>query len=410
MGRPILVSLGVSHGHLRSLSHRGVARLSSADRKTIEYRGPLLDVNDFLAQVEYAPDSNYAGPDLVVIGVSDMEFTVNFTMQVSVAETRDPLTLVCPPAEDVMEGTHANLIGRNISIHDNEPSPGHVDAERDVLVELSVSGGRLLIDRIEVENATNVNDSIFSAFIQDQHAAGQYINEAADPEGGESLAAIVFNATLTELRYILHYLRYTPYPERFHGVVHFGLTATAFDTGEEVSCNIGISVHPVNSRPSISVDGHRLLSATGGVGIVYPYVDVPLAGVIRLYDPDLEEYTEWFAQRTHVARLALGVNCGALSLDLADPEIDYELGVQNGSIAGTEGLTFHAGDGLRDTFFNVTSTLDHLNEQLYRLYYHSQNCRDQNIVISVHIDDLGNWGDGGPLTANTTVSFNVAYN
>ena len=66
--------------------------------------------------------------------------------------------------------------------------------------------------------------------------------------------------------------------------------------------------------------------------------------------------------------------------------------------------------GLRDTFFNVTSTLDHLNGQLYRLYYHSEDCRDRSIVIGVHIDDLGNWGEGGPLTANTTVNFNVAYN
>jgi hypothetical protein len=417
MARPIAVSLTVSHGHLRSLSSRAVVRLATGSRKGIEYRGPILDVNQFLTQVEYAPDSNYAGPDLVVIDVSDMEFQINFTMQVTVTESRDPLVLVCPPAEDILEGSNANLIGRNISIHDNEPIPGQVDYERDVLVELGVGAGRLFIDRIEVEESQNFTDvnvtigpRVFSAFIGDHHAAGRYIYEAEDPEGGEPLAAIVFNASLTELRYILHYLRYTPYPKRYHGVVHFGLTVTAFDTGEQVNCNIGISVHPVNSPPSISVDQHRLLAATGGVGTVYPYVDVPLAGVIQLYDPDLEEYTEWFAQRTHVSRLSLGVNCGSLSLDLADPEVDYELGVQNGSIAGTEGLTFHAGDGLRDTFINVTSTLDHLNGQLWRLYYHSQNCREEKIVISVHVDDLGNWGDGGPLTANTSLSFNVAYN
>ena len=43
------------------------------------------------------------------------------------------------------------------------------------------------------------------------------------------------------------------------------------------------------------------------------------------------------------------------------------LGVQNGSIAGTEGITFHAGDGSHDTDMDITSTLANLNLQLGRL-------------------------------------------
>ena len=46
---------------------------------------------------------------------------------------------------------------------------------------------------------------------------------------------------------------------------------------------------------------------------------------------------------------------------------DYVLGVQNGSIAGTEGITFHAGDGSHDTDMDITSTLANLNLQLGRL-------------------------------------------
>lgn len=47
---------------------------------------------------------------------------------------------------------------------------------------------------------------------------------------------------------------------------------------------------------------------------------------------------------------------------------DYVTGVQNGSIAGTEGITFHSGDGAHDTDMDITSTLANLNLQLGRLY------------------------------------------
>jgi len=47
---------------------------------------------------------------------------------------------------------------------------------------------------------------------------------------------------------------------------------------------------------------------------------------------------------------------------------DYVSGVQNGSIAGTEGITFHSGDGAHDTDMDISSTLANLNLQLGRLH------------------------------------------
>ena len=95
-------------------------------------------------------------------------------------------------------------------------------------------------------------------------------------------------------------------------------------------------------------------------------------------DPDEENFSGgWFVQRVHSARLKLRASCGTLSFLMAGPQ-DYVLGalarvwkvvraggragpvlcplvlrcdagVQNGSIAGTEGITFHSGDGAHDT-------------------------------------------------------------
>merc|ERR1719356_20158 len=110
---------------------------------------------------------------------------------------------------------------------------------------------------------------------------------------------------------------------------------------------MGLIVHPVNSPPRISLDHLRLKVATGGSLLVDPYQDLHLAGVLRLSDPDEEDFSNWFAKRTHVARLELRASCGSLSFEILDPSVDYVAGVQNGSIAGHEGLTFHDGDGMK---------------------------------------------------------------
>jgi len=183
-------------------------------------------------------------------------------------------------------------------------------------------------------------------------------------------------------------------------------------TGEEASCSIGLVVHPVNTPPVIDIDKAQFL-ACGGVSagsnggvLVNADQDVLIAGVIKLSDPDEEDFSDWFTRRTHSARLVLVVSCGSLSFDLYG-DSDYVLGIQNGSIAGAEGLTFHRGDGYKDAHLDVTSTLDHLNGQLHRLYYHSYGCADQDVTLSVELDDLGNYGAGAALRVYSTVTFKV---
>eukprot|EP00913_Durusdinium_trenchii_P007506 g7055.t1 len=159
---------------------------------------------------------------------------------------------------------------------------------------------------------------------------------------------------------VLKALAFTPYPELYHGVVHFEIRVSMLHTMESARCEIGLVVHPVNSAPVIHFDHSRLWAATNG-GIVKPHKNIQLHG-------------------------------------------DYVFGVQNGSIAGLEGITFHKGDGSHDTEMDITSTLANLNLQLSRLFYHSGGeCRQQNISLSVELDDLGNFGaskdEMGPYTA-----------
>lgn len=206
------------------------------------------------------------------------------------------------------------------------------------------------------------------------------------------VATYHFNTTLQGFRSALKALQFTPSPALYHGVVHLEIRVKMAETPEWTWCEIGLVVHPVNSPPVIHVDETRLLAATNG-GLVTPHKNIHLHGVLRLSDPDEEDFSGgWFVERVHSARLKLHASCGTMSFLIAAAPQDYVLGVQNGSIAGTEGITFHAGDGSHDTDMDITSTLANLNLQLGRLYYHSGGCREQNITISAELDDLGNFG------------------
>jgi len=413
VGRPFVVTLTVSHGFVRTISAAAIVKMAT-DRRSIEYRAMFFEVNDFLAQIEYIPDPNYSGEDEIVAVVTDLQFTVNVTIPVVILPLSDPLTLVCPPAVDLMEGDLNVLIGGNISIFDNDVMPGKSDSEVPVTVEMFVGDGglRLNVDAsllrfLTKDTALYDRSGAVNSEFMTSPGWLDLVNEAS-----ELAPTVRFNCTLGELRAFLNAVSFTPSPVLFHGVVHFGLFVSVLNSGEEASCDVGLVVHPVNTAPKIEVDQARMRALkpmgamTNSTFAVNADEDVLFAGVLKLSDPDEEDFYDWFTRRTMSARLSLRVSCGSLSWDLYK-DSDYVYGEQHGSIAGSEGLTFHNGDGYKDAFLNVTSTVDHLNGQLHRLYYHSYACARQEVALSVELDDLGNYGSGGPLIVNSVIVFEV---
>lgn len=406
-GRPLTLEMEVAHGALRSLTHPAVVRSNSHTRKSILYRGALADINVYLAQVEYASDPNYAGEDMLAVTVSDVEFSVDFAMPIIVNPVIDPLTLICPPAVDVLEGVQEALVGSNISIQDGDQLPGVYDAHVAITVDMFVSSGSLHMNLPdELPDGMNLTEAMETINTYPDVVGDMQPVERTGNDTHYSIATVRFNATLVELRMVLAALTFTPYPRLFYGVVHFGLSVYALASGEQASCDMGIVVHAVNSPPRILVDDSVLSNATDG-GTVQPFRDLHLAGVLRILDPDEENFGDWYAQRTLSVRLRLSSSCGALSFGLLSKAHDYVFGSQRGSIAGIEGLTFHEGDGYQDAVLDVTSTIGNVNKQLHRLYYHSLACRDVDVAIDVHVDDLGNYGVGGPQRDNETLRLYV---
>jgi len=420
VGRPFVATVTVSHGFVRTISASTVVKMA-VDRRQIEYRAPFHEMNDFLAQIEYVPDPNYAGDDMVSVTVSDLEFTVNVSLPIVISPLADPLTLICPPAVDMMEGDIKFLIGGNISVYDSDQIPGKTDSGVEVAVEMFVGDGGLRLNVPESLTRSGTQDTLFF----DEN--GEINTAFMESDGWNALVnasddlapTIKFNTTLAELRAYLNAISFTPSPPLFHGVVHYGLFVSILATGEEASCDVGLIVHPVNTPPIIYVDKARLLAIPSesprndGSVAFNADEDILLGGVLKLADPDEEDFYDWFTKRTHSARLFLSVTCGTLSWDLYK-DTDYVYGEVTGSIAGAEGLTFHKGGGYKDEMMNVTSTLDHLNGQLHRLYYHSYGCSGQNVTMYVELDDLGNYGAhpkggiwSGPLSVNTKILWEV---
>ena len=68
--RDLTVFLSTSHGRMRTISSAAMP-MSSLDGKRIEFTAKLHELNAFLSQLQYLPDPNYNGPDLMDMLVTD---------------------------------------------------------------------------------------------------------------------------------------------------------------------------------------------------------------------------------------------------------------------------------------------------------------------------------------------------
>lgn len=200
-------------------------------------------------------------------------------------------------------------------------------------------------------------------------------------------------------------LRYTPAPALFHGVVLLRISVTMQTTLQSAKCALGLVVHAVNTAPAVLVNQTQILRAQGG-GFLRSRPNHLLGPALQFTDPDVLSESEWFAARTPYFGLAMNASCGILSMGLQN-ERDYISGAQLPSIAGTEGLTFLDGDGDRDQRVSFQSTLENLNAQMHRLYYHPEDCLAGNVTVNVTLDDLGNYGGGGPMIDKEGFSFTL---
>ena len=76
--RDLTVFLSTSHGRVRTISSAAIPK-SSLDGKRVEFTAKLHELNAFLSQLQYLPDPNYNGPDLMDMLVTDGAARLNWS-------------------------------------------------------------------------------------------------------------------------------------------------------------------------------------------------------------------------------------------------------------------------------------------------------------------------------------------
>ena len=95
--------------------------------------------------------------------------------------------------------------------------------------------------------------------------------------------------------------------------------------------------------------------------------------------------------------------------DAADNPVHVILSVGHGTItlSQTTGLTLHTGDGNADPQIVMTGSLTAINAALNEMKYHGQQDFVGAESLALYVNDLGNDGDGGPLTDTTVLPITV---
>ncbi|MFM7149684.1 MAG: tandem-95 repeat protein, partial [Gemmataceae bacterium] len=99
-------------------------------------------------------------------------------------------------------------------------------------------------------------------------------------------------------------------------------------------------------------------------------------------------------------------------IDLGTSPIQVTLGVGNGvlTLKSLTGLTFTAGDGLTNGTMTFSGLMGDVNSALAGLVYRANRDSAMADTLTVTVNDLGNTGSGGPLSASKTVNLAPTQN
>jgi VCBS repeat-containing protein len=356
-GDPVLVTLSVGFGTLTLSGMGGLTFLvgSGTGDATMTFTGSLADVNAALNGLMYAPNTDYNGADTLTIHVSDqgstgsggaMTTTRDLALTVSAVNDAPVLTVPGPQATD--EDTPLNFSfarGNGISVFDVDAASGLVR------VTLSVSSGTLTL--------ANTSGLTFSQ--------GDGTNDAV----------FTFTGTVADVNAALDGLRYLPNLD-FNGadtllVSVNDLSNTGSGGALSDSASIALAVNAVNDAPTIAVPGPQATNE-----------DTPLV-------------------------FAAGNLISIADVDAASDRVQVTLNVAYGTLtlASLAGLTFVTGDGTGDRTMTFTGTLADVNAALDGLSYTPSLHYNGPDTLQISLDDLGNTGAGGPLSASASVALTV---
>ena len=329
---------------------QGQLLLNGTAERSVTLTGTVAALNAQLAELIYRPDADYAGADALEIVVSDLGNTGEggalsdtATIELTITPVNDAPVLAGPALVSIPEDTRQPI--PELAVTD-------IDAEAgDVSVQLSVEQGTILLGE-------TAGLSLLSG----------------DFAGASTIA---FKGSLIAVNQALETLSY-------QGIANYAgadtLVFTVNDLGNtgaggalSQSLAVGIQVTPVNDAPILSMPVELMAIEAG--------LDLPVGGV-AISDVDAAN--------------------GLLSITIL---------VGNGELRllnEVSGITVESGDAaVGSSTLTLSGTLSALNDALTSLTYRADERFSGMEMLAVSVDDLGNTGEGGPLTDSAEISFEV---
>src|SRR6185437_7060395 len=197
---------------------------------------------------------------------------------------------------------------------------------------------------------------------------------------GTSDASLVFTGAQADINAALDGLTFSP-DTNFNGAAGIGIATSdqgASGAGGELvtTTNFNITVTAVNDAPILTTPADQATA----------------------YQADLT-FNSTFNNLISVA-----------DIDAATGQIQVTLSTSNGTLtlAALTGLTFSLGDGAADAAMTFTGTLPQINDALNGLSFSPAAGYMGTTQLNVAVDDQGNTGAGGNLTASASINILVA--
>lgn len=356
---PVQVTLTATNGLITLNGTTGLAFSAGTGTgdAAMTFTGTMTDINTALNGLSFAPTASFSGAANLQIVTNDQgntgsggPLTATDNVAITVNAVNDPPVNTVPPAQTTNEDTTLVFSSGN----GNQISIADIDAGANpVQVTLTATNGAITL--------FGTTGLTFSA------------------GDGTADATMTFTGTIVNINTALNGLSFAP-TANYNGAANLQIVTN--DQGNTGSGgpltdtdNVAITVTAVNDAPQLSLSGSQTT----------PF-------------------------RTSVTFSTSNGNALTLSdVDAGSAAVELTLSVQHGSLTlgQTAGITFVSGTGTNDAQMVIRGTQAALNAAINGLTYTPASTYRGTDTLSMTVNDLGNTGSGGPLSANGGVAIVV---
>jgi hypothetical protein len=329
--------------------------------------GSAFSQEDLIAgRVSYRHNGSETSTDQFKFRIDDGSSNVaEETFLIGIIAVNDAPTIAAPATATVNTADYHFTGGRAISIADNDAYTG------DVTVTLTASdpGGLLRVTSTTGLTSVVGNDTsnvlVLVGDVSEINAALATLHyRATDLDGAATLTINVNDGGNTGV---------DPSQVPFGEIP--GLVNTGTITDEQANRVVNLFVSPIDDAPVNSIPGAQ--TAYEDVNFIFNSAN---GNAITISDVD-----------------AFG----------GEMQVTLSVGNGNLTLATTAGLTLTAGDGTSDATMTFRGTVSAINAALEGLRYRGNNNFAGGEILTITTNDLGNTGDGGPLSDTDTVGITV---